>query len=404
MDTEIYLSSAKKFSREVVQFEKKKAVLPLVITLLLLGSVVYGLHLRENEEVDEQTFDTLYNSHLNGTELIVSHEYFPNESGLETKQKLKSESHKISEIRWEELDELRLYFKWTQMFGKLSIMSPGSILAEEKGYPPVNTKNGYVRSKELVENTAFNYHRMAETKEIIGSANKSRLSYQDFQRNFDKLRKASYDEAKDSLVAQRKTEGGYVFPGMVQLDYYNLKLENIQENYRNDSWKEVQFYHFIPTFIATFIAYYLAIGFILAAFRNFSYISERLMLHLKPDTSIAIGSVLSLLSVTAAAFLFSILFLENVLFTSAGAFFVYGIVVGIIFIASSKLIDSENRWLKRSIATFIAANTLIIGYSMSVPHLSKHLVSTGILTLALIATSLNAVYIERKIEKDLKKY
>lgn len=290
--------------QEIVQFEKKKLILPILLVFVLTGSILYGLDVRDNQRLDEEILDTQPAM----TELVtlnIKSDHYPNASGLKTEADRKEASNEIIERTNRESEILKGNFipAMPAVFAiesRLIPLTPSKIVyggVSNENSLVFSLKDGYVVSKEPFEVLSEIQYRQRKLEELNREVNESNVSYQKFQQEVEEINSKEYkdEELRDYLFSENSSMGEEN-----QFKISGLPYSDLKEALRNDSLKEIQFYHFLPSLFATFIAYYLFSGLIITGLRDFKSDIEEFS---KKDRFFRNNLLLSAIASTTIAFL-----------------------------------------------------------------------------------------------------
>lgn len=254
---------------EVVRFEKKKAILPLLMVSVLLISVIYGLHLRDSRQLDEQLTHNSRSAMTNMTVIMMKEQYFPVESGVDENNSLRA-TEKVS--RNAERNAKQILSQKRRMLLAPAVialstdiypLTPGNRLIDNYRLDDTESiifrfKDGYVATRERVATLSEIFYRQRQFSGLVKRSNSTNMSYSEFQKEVRKIKSVEYSdpELRQSLFDNGLPEGMEHFP------------EEVEDNFRQDNWKELQLIHFAPSAIATFIIYYLLSGLAVASYRR----------------------------------------------------------------------------------------------------------------------------------------
>lgn len=253
---------------EVVSFEKKKTVLPVLMVSILLLSVAYGLHLRDSQSLDEKMTDKSRSVMANLTIIQLESDYFPVKSGINNQTSLRESQERINEntdLSFSKKNKIMLAPAIFALGTDTYPFTPGNNLDDL--YLEDNSqsilfpfKDGYVATKEQVTSLSEIMYMQKEFENLEQRLNSTNMSYSEFQAEISEIKSVSYadSELRQSLFKDGLPERMNNFPN------------ELNDNFRQDNWKELQLIHFIPSAIATFVLYYLLSGIAVVSYRRIS--------------------------------------------------------------------------------------------------------------------------------------
>jgi hypothetical protein len=362
---------------KVVRFEKKKLILPLLMTLLLLGSVVYGTNLRDNVGLDEKVMNNSLEVMTGLTVNILASEYYPNQSGLTNRSILERENKALSEAnKLENRKYSNQFISLAPAFLALNTeiypLSPGSavsLMTEDRiKYTSQLTfpaRDAYISSREIPASAIEIRYRMRKLVELEEEANKTDMNYSEFQQKIEDIKSLDYGDRElrnyvfdNSSTEDDENSNNFRRNQRGLLGFWNTDYDNIKDNLKNDDWTELQTIHFIPSLIASFLLYYLLSGLILTGYRGSSNLAERLLKSKGLNHSIVLASsgfilasgILLLTLATLAA---------GIPATLIGLFGAGQILVGAsLYVVSTRMGESK-KWLKSFIVISFAGLIVI---------------------------------------------
>jgi len=257
--------------RQVVRFEKKKILLPLILVLVLTVSVFYGLELRDNQELDKKHMDAQLEQMTELTIISIESQYYPDTSELRTKSEIEEASKDIGKRadRKAKISSSKYIPVVPAIFSIESPLIPLTasstiIYGKPRQSLLFGLENGYVVSRENLETFSELQYRKGKFEELRREINENNMSYQEFQQKVKDIRSVEY---KDEELRN------YTFDNSSVIENYSYTKDLAgylpQKKLRNNDFREIQFYHFIPSLAATFIVYYLLTGLILTGLRDF---------------------------------------------------------------------------------------------------------------------------------------
>jgi prefoldin subunit 5 len=261
--------------KNTLHFEKKKLVLPALIVFILASSVIYGLDLRDNQDLDEEFFEPRLET---VTELSLIHtnsEYYPNISGLNTEADRRAASEEVYESTNSDPEVLakKHILALPAVFAidnDLIPLTPSTFIygstGDNKESLLFSMNDGYVVSNETFEVLLEIQYRQGKLRGLQREINKTNMSYQSFQQRVEQIKSVNYEDEELQEYVFNKENSTEKSSGIASL---GPEHSGLKEKLRNNNLKEIRFYHFIPSLVATFLVYYIVSGLVLTGLRDF---------------------------------------------------------------------------------------------------------------------------------------
>lgn len=256
---------------EILRYDNKKLILPIFMTCLLLGSLIYGSYLRDHRNKDQKVIEQSKDIISSEFEANLEKEYFPNRTEYNNTEDIETQT---TETRFTQADrfllmpfgatETPLYPMNPETLGMLDLNSV------ELSNPLINAEDGYVWSEDYIEGVIeINYYAVKYSN-LNQDLNRSNISFEEYRNRTNSIRSEEYNDGKvtETIIPFNRTRHGAI-SAFETTDISGDKLYNLIENY---GFKEVKLIHFIPTIIGTFFMYYIVSGMILICWRESKYL------------------------------------------------------------------------------------------------------------------------------------
>ena len=261
------------FIREIVSFEKKKLVLP-ILAILLLSSFLVGLynyranHYGEKQAVDRGIAD------FNSSAVRIEHEYF-NDSFSETEHERANQFYPANQADIEMTNDF-LYISimiggYAYQSNIFPLMPSSTRTLQARGYGIFKDKTilfspttGYVFSEDVFYSRLEWDVKEHQLNELDRKVNESPENWtlEELRAEIDSIRNSNINKEEMSEFIDSLKERRFAS----EVD--SGRIEKVKQMVQNDKIREVKLWHFIPAFMATFALYYLINGIIVVGIRN----------------------------------------------------------------------------------------------------------------------------------------
>lgn len=387
------------------------------MVLVLISSVLYGLHLRDGVEADREVMHANRDAMTDISLIHMESEYYPNESGINNRsyaEKLASERSNSQE---------KLYRSYINR--RNAILTAPALIAMGTSIYPLTPggrtvfpfKDGYIASVEYPTTTAEILYRRNKLNELAQRANKTNMSYEDFKETFNRVNSVEYPDRRliESFSDENFTQPGFLLSLNARVSDIvtgrpNERLatkSRVKQHILENTWKEIQFRHFIPSFIASFVFYYLISGIILAGVPRVVDETERMIGYAEPDHSIVISAVAYTLLINLGLILLGGVMGAYRLFNvgnNIGMAIIFHLIIGTGYFFISGHFNSGRRWLKIGAAVSgVSVGIFTVGYLMDYIYWPDYLVVFSLAVMVDVAIiSFLCWRIEQKIRRDFE--
>ena len=249
--------------REIFKPRTVSIGIPLLIVLIVTGSIMYGLHVRDSDEMDAQYIEPTRDHVIDMVGLQLAYEHYPNQTGIANESELSSRADQIQQRARQqrqqavaEQDYLAALFPAIiAVSGPIIPLTPTATYLDTIDDSILfSTADGYVITKEIPETVAELVYIEDQLLSLRDQVSNSSMSYKQFQAELETIREIRYNRTIGSFVAQSYDEDdGYIGIGTMSI---SKNLDSTVENYETNNWTEVGLIHFIPGLLASFILYY----------------------------------------------------------------------------------------------------------------------------------------------------
>ncbi|MFB6181265.1 MAG: hypothetical protein ABEJ93_05300 [Candidatus Nanohalobium sp.] len=385
------------FLKKVFRPEKKKMILPAFMTLILLVGIASGMHLR-SQGVGEIYSENIRSGVLNSMVIDAEHRYFNDSINKSRKERISGMEGRSD---WSEGVFMKAEAGLVGLIVGTNVfpMSPETAMFSGTSSSVYKLKDRYLIEeypKAVVEQVYYGY-RLRKLEERIEN-NPGEWDLKRFRRKVEDIRSVRYpdreiisylEEVKDRSKENVQARGG-VFE------------ESTLKNLVNQDVKEVRFYHFLPTVLATFLIYYLVSCILFGLYRLDVLESERLLSRESLDHSIVSMATFYSASLVAVGYLF-VKFVMGVYlqWEGLGVLLFLEFMIGIAYFYFAGLITSDYKWLKRAVAVSVFGVLFSVLYVV----ISEPDVLLGLLIWVAVQITLVGVVsylMERNIAEDFR--
>lgn len=250
------------FAREVVRFEKKKIVLPLIMCAVVI-SAAYGVGWMQSTNTDRKILDavndisiknigyTLQQRHFNTTEYQKAEEFWEGRKNAIKRKKnlLESNSLSVHMLPYRVVQRTPFFVlepKPDAASFRGDLISPSS---------PRGFKRVYI-SEEIPKYILIGYYETEKLEEIEEKLEKEEMNISEFNSEMKKL--IEIDSVQD---------GFYDYFEHIEDEEKRNKLQSFHESYSQGQFKELGWVGFVPLLGATFVLYYVLNGLIVVTLR-----------------------------------------------------------------------------------------------------------------------------------------
>lgn len=267
MQNQSRLTNVRSAIIEILRYDNKKLILPIFMTCILLGSLMYGSYLRDYTNKDQKVIEQSKDIISSNFEANLETEYFPNRTEYNNTEDIETQT---TDTRFTQADrfllmpfgatETPLYPMNPETLGMLDLNSV------ELSNPLINAEDGYVWSEDYIDGVfEINYYAIKYSN-LNQDLNRSNISFEEYKNRTNSIRSEEYNDGKvtETIIPFNRTQHGAI-SAFETTDVSEDKMYNLIEN---DGFKEVKLIHFIPTIIGSFLMYYILSGVILVGWRE----------------------------------------------------------------------------------------------------------------------------------------
>lgn len=255
------------FAKDVVRFERKKLILPVLMLVILISAVTLGSHLRA-QEVDEELIENSQQEWENGI-LIFAENHLYNQSIDESIRERQQRADDKLEKENQEIMNRPIVKSGALLFvvyeSNLYPLLPSSLTSKKDDSLLFKKSDGYFMTEAYPAALAerlYLRHRISNLHQEINNS-RDNWTLGETRQAFDDITSVEYPDDRILTHLKNSNDSKLVVPTGINTESRESWREPIVEN----NIKEVQFYHFIPSAVLTFIIYYLLSGLLLEVFR-----------------------------------------------------------------------------------------------------------------------------------------
>jgi hypothetical protein len=235
--------------------------------VVLISAVGLGTHLR-SENVDREVLENNQYTMENMTIILTEHKYFnqsiemtSRERSQRMSEKMRSETRQIMNLPTVRAE---VYMLGSVYYSNLFPLLPSYLPGEKSKSIIFSKDNGYFLTDaypEMLAEIEYFQHRIENLNRKVNSS-RGNWTLKKYRNRVENIKSVKYPDEKIITYLENKSEtrDPRKFGGLVRTD----ELSNYATQ---NKIKEVRFYHFIPSAIATFLIYYILSGLIIEIFR-----------------------------------------------------------------------------------------------------------------------------------------
>lgn len=250
--------------RDIFKPRTVSIAIPLLIVLIVTGSVMYGLHVRDSDELDAQYIEPTRDHVIDMVGLQLAYEHYPNQIDIANESEISARADQIQQRAREQRQQAVAEQNYLAALFPAIIAVSGPIIPLTPTATYMDTiddsllfssADGYVITREIPETVAELVYIENKLLSLRDQVTNSSMSYEQFQAELETIRETRYNETVGQYVAQSNDEDdGYIGIGTMSI---TTNIDSTIENYQANTWTEVGLIHFIPGLLATFVLYYV---------------------------------------------------------------------------------------------------------------------------------------------------
>jgi hypothetical protein len=273
-----FLSEMKKFGYEVIRFEKKKLILPVLAVMVILSAVLILGQMR-SQGVDEKAVNSSVTAMTGLTVVFIEAEHFNDSIDKPRRQRRKMVYEKAERIRPDFTSSLMTAEGF--LLGSIYLtpffpVAPGGLIVpsmtgvgESKALLFPSTK-GYYLTEEAPEALVMISYRQKALNDLGERVNKTNMTLEEFRNRVESIKSTDLQsrELKRTVLNQSELRSSRKFSGMVGNLDSGFDQSDIERQVVEGEIKEIGLIHFIPAMFIAFTWNYLLSGLLITVFRR----------------------------------------------------------------------------------------------------------------------------------------
>lgn len=259
-------------AREIVRFEKKKLILPLLVCLILLWTVT-GIYYLRGQEVGKEVFGTTDDAVAEQVAFRIEYHFFNerinvSERRQEVRETVASAQRNRELVRRTDIQAFGLPLIGMYRVPGIPLVPQAPMLYRGQQMNSYQYRysvgDGYVLSPAAIEQLTLSYYRVIKLDELAAEINQSRSAWtlNRFRDRVDTIMSQTEvtPEVREAFGTEISTLDTLRRPPRILNSItlmHRSTYESLQEPIRTGAVHGIQWYHFLPAFIATFLVWYL---------------------------------------------------------------------------------------------------------------------------------------------------